>query len=198
MDEASLLRGLMRLANDQQIGLLAPLLSDHQQHTQESYKRHIFAREKERCPFLVPSGPLCAEFLSGAVWLARTEVLQRIGGFDEKIFLFYEDDDVCLRLRKAGYSLVLDPTMRAFHAVGNSSPRSRATDEVKQFHLTYSRIYIELKYHGVRSANTLVSEWSWRYRSKWLWATLTGSSKRHRYAARLRGCAAAKRLLIAA
>jgi GT2 family glycosyltransferase len=53
--------------------------------------------------------------LSGFCLLARREVLDRLGGFDERYGLgFFDDDDLCLRARKAGYGIAVacSPTSR--------------------------------------------------------------------------------------
>ena len=41
----------------------------------------------------------------GAGMIARTEVIREIGGFDEDFFLYGEDQDLCLRIRKLGYEI---------------------------------------------------------------------------------------------
>lgn len=43
-----------------------------------------------------------AEIISGAFMMARTETLKEKGGFDERFFLYFEDFDLCLRMRQAG------------------------------------------------------------------------------------------------
>jgi GT2 family glycosyltransferase len=58
---------------------------------------------------------------SGACLLARREVLENIGGFDEGFFLYFEDIDLCYRLREAGYKIVFLPEARVFHAGGISA-----------------------------------------------------------------------------
>lgn len=195
LDEANLLRGLITLSADAQIAILAPALLDEHGKMQESFKRDVFARERRKDVYTPPEGALCADYLSGAIWLARTQALQNLGGFDEKIFLFYEDDDLCLRARAAGYSLVFEPASRATHGKGKSSGNNPQIDALKQYHQTYSRVYMELKYHGEDAAQSLARSWRLRFFMKWLFATLTCSRKRARYAARLRGVLAAKELL---
>lgn len=55
-------------------------------------------------------------FLAGAVlMLKRKAVLQAGGLFDPDYFMFYEDSDLSMRLRQAGYKLALVPTARAEH-----------------------------------------------------------------------------------
>ena len=47
-----------------------------------------------------------AEHLAGACLLARREALDAIGLFDEGFYYFYEDVDLCFRLRRAGWGVV--------------------------------------------------------------------------------------------
>jgi N-acetylglucosaminyl-diphospho-decaprenol L-rhamnosyltransferase len=56
-----------------------------------------------------PLGP------TGGAALIRAEPFHRVGGFDERIFLYYEDLDLALRLRAAGASCRLAPRARAIH-----------------------------------------------------------------------------------
>lgn len=95
-----------------------------------------------------PCGPLCAEFLSGAVVLLRMAHLRKTGFFDPHFFLYYEDDDMCLRLRRAGYSLILVPDARIRHVGGGSVRPSAHYYWEKFWHFAWSRLYLEEKYHG--------------------------------------------------
>ncbi|MBM3613826.1 MAG: glycosyltransferase family 2 protein, partial [Alphaproteobacteria bacterium] len=56
-------------------------------------------------PAMTPEGEICADFLSGAVFLLRRSALEGYPPFDPAIFLYYEDDDLCLRLRRDGHAL---------------------------------------------------------------------------------------------
>ena len=58
---------------------------------------------------MLPEGDVCAPFFSGACFLVRRDLFLRLGGFDENIFLFYEDDDLCRRIADGGLSLVYVP-----------------------------------------------------------------------------------------
>ena len=52
---------------------------------------------------------------------ARTDVLRRLGPFDARQFLFFEDMDLCLRARAAGIPTVLDPRVRIRHLGGHAT-----------------------------------------------------------------------------
>jgi N-acetylglucosaminyl-diphospho-decaprenol L-rhamnosyltransferase len=57
---------------------------------------------------------------------ARTGVLRRLGPFDPRQFLFFEDMDLCLRARAAGIPTVLDPSVRVRHLGGHATRRAYA------------------------------------------------------------------------
>lgn len=56
--------------------------------------------------------------LCGCSMLVRKDVFRRLGGFDEHFFMYFEDTDLCWRLRRAGYRLVYEPrsVVRHVHA----------------------------------------------------------------------------------
>lgn len=67
-------------------------------------------------------------YVSGCCILIKKDVFKNIGMFDEKFFLYYEDVDLCLRAKKAGFLSAIVPTVTIFHelskAEGNISPFS--------------------------------------------------------------------------
>lgn len=66
------------------------------------------------------AGVLLRDWLSGTVLLIRRSSFEAIGGFDEKFFLYYEDEDLCRRLRRGGWRVGVCPQASAVHAVGGS------------------------------------------------------------------------------
>lgn len=71
------------------------------------------------------------DYLIGCAMLIRRCVLEQVGMFDEGYHpIYYEDSDLCLRARRAGYRLLLVPSAHMWHKVsasggGNASPRVR-------------------------------------------------------------------------
>uniref|UniRef100_A0A832I1Z4 Glycosyltransferase family 2 protein n=1 Tax=Eiseniibacteriota bacterium TaxID=2212470 RepID=A0A832I1Z4_UNCEI len=60
-------------------------------------------------------------YLTGCCLLARREAWQRVGGLDERYFIYAEDADWSLRARRAGFRLLFVPTARLWHRVSASS-----------------------------------------------------------------------------
>ncbi|MDY0093681.1 MAG: glycosyltransferase [Candidatus Vecturithrix sp.] len=55
------------------------------------------------------------DYAISAMWLLKHEVVERIGLLDEKIFYAPEDVDYCLRIWKAGYTVVYDTSVSCVH-----------------------------------------------------------------------------------
>ncbi len=60
------------------------------------------------------------DWLSGACLLVRREAVAEVGGMDEGFFLFHEDVDWCLRMRRAGWIVAYEPAAVATHRMGVS------------------------------------------------------------------------------
>lgn len=60
-------------------------------------------------------------FIPGTAIAVRREAWDEVGGFDESYFLYNEDIDLCLRLRRAGWKLCFCPKMICFHDLGEST-----------------------------------------------------------------------------
>ena len=61
---------------------------------------------------------LRADWVPGAFFMVKRCVIDQVGGFDEKFFMYYEEVDLCLRMRRAGWDIVVWPDIRARHVGG--------------------------------------------------------------------------------
>lgn len=80
------------------------------------------------------------DWLSGACFLARRDALDAVGGFDEGYFLYWEDADLCRRLRARGHHVRYVPGATAVHRVGHSSRTAQAAS-IRAFHQSAYRYY---------------------------------------------------------
>lgn len=126
--------------------ILAPALLNESGTPQLSYNTPFYKRLGAGNS-IIAEAPLCAAFISGAAMLMPINVMQALGGFDERIFLFYEDDDLCLRARKAGYSCVYVPAAKVMHIAGRSSAVAGWLDIKRKYRaMAYSELYVYCKY----------------------------------------------------
>lgn len=104
-------------------------------------------------------GPACVGFLVGAAWLMNLRHFENIGYFDPRYFLYYEDDDLCLRLFQNGKSLLVVPSVRVLHRSRSSSGSRRRwrTEYLRGFHHAQSKIIFQAK-HG-KAGHALSLKW---------------------------------------
>ena len=125
--------GLLALAREAATGdaLLAPRLLNDDGSVQDSahplpgtldafvpavVPRPLFPdRLRERYEPWRRSQPGPVGWALGACLVARTDLLRRLGPFDPRAFLFYEDLDLCLRARRAGVPTLLRPQIALRH-----------------------------------------------------------------------------------
>jgi GT2 family glycosyltransferase len=85
----------------------------------ESFRQRLFGRRKFD-PAALPTSPIDVDYVFGAFMMFRREALAQCGGFDPTIFLFYEEMDICERLRAAGWRVVFRPGA-SFRHIGQAS-----------------------------------------------------------------------------
>lgn len=106
------------------------------------FPRSALARRNVRTN-AAPSDPTesySVDWVSGACMLARRSALASAGGFDERYFLYWEDADLCRRLRKAGHSIRYAPSSVVMHTQGVSS-RGVPGLAIRAFHESAYRYY---------------------------------------------------------
>ena len=85
----------------------------------------------------VPSG--CVDWVTGGCCLVRREAFEAVTGFDPGYFLYFEDLDLCRRIRTAGFEVHLVAEANAVHARGHSS--EQAGDRVRRHYRDGQRRY---------------------------------------------------------
>jgi len=78
-------------------------------------------------------------WLSGACLLARRRAVEQAGLFDERFFLYFEDIDLCRRMRNLDFRLWFDPRVEVFHKGGavTSRQKRRSRLEYRRSQLYY-------------------------------------------------------------
>jgi GT2 family glycosyltransferase len=102
----------------------------------------------------LPTGDESVVIASGAALLMRKKDFQQFGGFDENIFLYYEDDDLSARILKSGRTIRYVHSAIAYHRGGCSSKSSPEEDSFKEYEFAKSKLYV-LNKHGIRRRHWL-------------------------------------------
>lgn len=74
----------------------------------------------------VDRGAQEVDWVAGMFMLFQSEVFRALGGFDEAYFLYYEDVDLCRRLRRAGHKVIYEPRAEVIHDARRASRRNLA------------------------------------------------------------------------
>jgi GT2 family glycosyltransferase len=80
------------------------------------------------------------DWVSGACMLVRRSAFEAVGGFDARYFMYWEDADLCRRLRGHGYHVRYVPGATVVHQVGHSSRSARAAS-IRAFHESAYQYY---------------------------------------------------------
>jgi N-acetylglucosaminyl-diphospho-decaprenol L-rhamnosyltransferase len=101
-------------------------------------------------PRTMGTQPEQIDWCSGASMMLRREVLETVGGFDEAFFLYYEEVDLCLRIKAAGWECWYVPESRVMHVRGQSTGVTTLDEGPKRLppYWFESRRRYFVKHHG--------------------------------------------------
>ncbi|MBI4239668.1 glycosyltransferase, partial [Candidatus Uhrbacteria bacterium] len=86
----------------------------------------------------------------GAAMCVRRAVLEKIGTFDEKFFIWYEEVDLCRRIRDAGYRILYIPDSQIVHVGGESFAQHPTLRKQTFFYKSYATyLWKHLKWRGL-------------------------------------------------
>ena len=98
--------------------------------------------------------PVDVDWVSGASMMVRRDAFVAVSGMDEGFFLYWEDADLCFRLKRAGWRTVYCPLASVTHLCGRSSRSSPAS--IVAFHRSAYRYFTKHAGAALRLARPLV------------------------------------------
>lgn len=102
--------------------------------------------------------PIEADWISGACMCVRRTTMEQVGVLDEQFFLYFEDNDWCLRMRKAGWRVMYVPTVAVTHLGGRSEPERRVAS--RHYRNSLRHFYHK---HYSPATNMLIAGALWGY-----------------------------------
>lgn len=123
------------IKGDDSIGLVAPQLTTDGK-VQSSIrklptiggviKEYLLGKKHAYSEYYVDTKhPVEVEAVYGAAMMLNKQVFEQIKGFNEKYFLYYEDLDLCKKVRSLGLKIIYLPTAQIAHRVGYSTTRGK-------------------------------------------------------------------------
>ena len=79
-------------------------------------------------------GPVCVDVIKGCALMINSEIFRSVGMFNEKYFLFWEEIDLCRKIRKFKFSTIVFNDIIAYHNVSSSSKKDYLTFFIRAFH----------------------------------------------------------------
>lgn len=131
--------------------------------------------------------PQPVKWISGCAMLFNMEKLGEIGFFDENIFLFFEETDLCERALDGGFKIKLCKDVFFDHMRGQATTPSQAIEIMKNWHYGWSRCYYFNK-RGIVNGKRNPKRQYVQYKLKSIFATTT--AKRLKYKAQAEGALA--------
>lgn len=96
------------------------------------------------------------EIATGCCMLVRREVMENIGLFDEKYFLYYEDADFSMRAKRAGFKIRYVPKAMLWHKNAGSAGGSGSA--LQDYYISRNRMLFGMRYASLRSKFSLLRE----------------------------------------
>jgi GT2 family glycosyltransferase len=127
---SNLFQELISCFADKSIGVVAPALVDSDGRPQDSARRYpspgrilrrVVRRKTKGDNQFVEPRPEHPYWIAGMFMLFPAQIYQKVGGFDERFFMYCEDADICMRLDKSGYTTQLNSQVRAVHNARRAS-----------------------------------------------------------------------------
>ena len=125
---------LTSLAVMQGVGACAPCVCDAGGNIEDSARkfptmRRILARvllgRRDLDYDLSRGSPVSVDWVAGMFIVFSREVFEEVGGFDDRRFFMYlEDADICRRISKKGYKVLVNPCVQVVHMAQRASRRN--------------------------------------------------------------------------
>lgn len=110
--------------SDKSIGIISPkILLENGKIQPDSFGsfpslKSLFLRKKSKANSL--NEAMAVDWVTGAALAVRKEIFEKIHGFDEKFFMYFEDIDLCKRINDLGLKIYINPTISITHLCGKS------------------------------------------------------------------------------
>lgn len=96
------------------------------------------------------------DFASGCCMLISAKALEKVGLFDQRYFLYYEDNDFSQRIKKANYKIIYQPKAFLWHKNADSAGGSGS--DLQDYYITRNRLLFGMAYAPLRSKIALIKE----------------------------------------
>ena len=128
---------------------------------------HFGQNEIDRGQFTEPRS---VDWLTGCSLLVRRTLVEQVGMLDERLFIYWEETEWCVRAKRAGWLIMHDPHAKLWHKGVTRAHRPKPSF---MYYSTRNRFFAMAKHHAspvawiVAGAQTLRTITSWTIKPKW-------------------------------
>ena len=149
----NLIIGLEKYKN---AGMVVPIVYDNYKYSKYDFydlkyskqKKEFLYKKNKKQVSQFPSGDFCVDAVNATTMLIKVDALNKIGGWDNNIYVYLEDIDICLRLTLNGFNII-----KISNAIVDHKGWSSHFDEIKSsmnisrvWHFTWSSLYFDNKF----------------------------------------------------
>jgi N-acetylglucosaminyl-diphospho-decaprenol L-rhamnosyltransferase len=152
--EDTLQKSFLYMETNKHVGLAGFNMLNPDGSHQPSVSNRYPGEKYTRAELADLKGPIAC--VLGAAMIARPHIITQLGGFDEDFFLYGEDQDLCLRIRRLGYQIGYMNDAKVIHLGGQSEiktlPAALYEKKMKAEYLFYKKHYSAETIHHIKIA----------------------------------------------
>jgi len=136
-------------------GIVAPILFEKGKYSKydfldlslDKFGKVVNKKRKDKF-YKIPSGNFCVEAINATAMLFKKNIIKSVKGWDEKIYTYHEDIDLCVKIRKKKYQIIKSSQSIAHH-IGFGSHKKKNKEKAEKsrnWHYCWSSLYFKEKY----------------------------------------------------
>ncbi len=154
IDKVSIQTLISTIENNRDCGLVSPTTYDEKGNL--TYNSGYFPEKGMKDEPVLIEGDICVNTVLGSSMLISKKLFQELEGFDEFLFLYFSDDELCKRINKKRFSVIQSFNSKAIHTHGIS----KVGDIIKriflrEFHYTFDEMYY---YYKLKIENNIINK----------------------------------------
>ena len=159
---------------DKKVGVVSPGLKTEDGHYQAfgfglfpTFWSIISGAQKKELSISKGGNIMEVDWVSGCALMIRKDLFQELGGWDEKYFLYYEDIDLCKRVKNQGYKVLVNLKTDIIHLGGRSLKKNKERKKhyyrsqdlyFKKHHSLFTYLGIKLSRDAIKQGQKLFSK----------------------------------------
>ena len=136
-------------------GIVAPLIYENGIYSKYDFLdlslnrlRKVVDIKRPKNKYIIPSGDFCVEAINATAMLFKKSLIEDIKGWDENIYTYHEDIDLCVKVRKNNRQIIKS-SKAVVHHVGFGSHKKENKEKAelsRNWHYCWSSLYFKNKY----------------------------------------------------